>query len=140
MTQKKTPVTGRYANCKYICPVNSLCDATCSHAGNHNIGQFGYEDVECQCMPCHNEYRPKEYDPIYCVPVEVDSDPIKQPSHYKWIPGIECKDICEHFNFYMGNAIKYIYRADHKENPIQDLKKAMRNLEYEIERREAHNG
>ena len=39
------------------------------------------------------------------------------PNHYKSHPsGIECIQITEHFNFCLGNAIKYIWRAGLK-NP-----------------------
>jgi hypothetical protein len=37
----------------------------------------------------------------------------------------------------LGNAVKYIWRADLKGNPIEDLKKAVWYLEREISRREA---
>jgi hypothetical protein len=40
-------------------------------------------------------------------------------------------------NFCLGNAVKYIWRADLKGNPIEDLKKAVWYLEREITRREA---
>jgi len=42
----------------------------------------------------------------------------------------ECED--EHFE----RAIIDIWRADHKGNDIEDLRKAIRYLEYEIERRQ----
>ena len=49
-------------------------------------------------------------------------DNVNHPKHYTWLPnGIEVIDITENFNFCMGNALKYIMRADHKGNPIQDL-------------------
>ena len=36
----------------------------------------------------------------------------------------------------MGSAIKYIWRADLKEDAIQDLRKAIKFLKFEIEKRE----
>ena len=36
--------------------------------------------------------------------------------------------------FCLGNALKYILRAKHKENYVEDLKKAKWYLEYMIER------
>jgi len=58
------------------------------------------------------------------------------PDHYRKHPsGIECIQITEHFNFCMGNAIKYIFRCDHK-GGIEDLKKARWYLDREIQRRE----
>ena len=38
--------------------------------------------------------------------------------------------------FCLGNALKYILRAKHKENYVEDLKKAKWYLEYVIERAE----
>lgn len=39
-------------------------------------------------------------------------------------------------NFCLGNAIKYIARADKKTNPIEDLRKARWYIDREIQRRE----
>lgn len=63
-------------------------------------------------------------------------DNINHPPHYTHMP-VEAIDITEHFNFCMGNALKYIIRADHKGNPIEDLKKAAWYINREIERRSA---
>jgi len=61
---------------------------------------------------------------------------IDHPKHYTSHPsGTECIQIVEHFNFNMGCAIKYIWRADLKNNPLEDLKKAIWYLNREIERR-----
>lgn len=55
------------------------------------------------------------------------------PKHYKSHPsGIEVIQITEHMNFCLGNCIKYVLRADHKGNAVQDLKKAVWYLEREI--------
>ena len=61
---------------------------------------------------------------------------IDHPQHYTKHPsGIECIDIVEHYNFNLGNAIKYIWRAGLKSNnPIEDLQKAIWYLQREIER------
>lgn len=64
------------------------------------------------------------------------ADPVKKPEHYNWHPsGVECKDIAEAFNYYLGNAIKYIWRADHKGKPIEDLQKARNCIDLELQRR-----
>ena len=64
------------------------------------------------------------------------SDLVNHPPHYKAHPSqIECIEIVEHMNFCMGNAIKYIWRADYKEDSIQDLQKALWFINREIERR-----
>lgn len=69
-------------------------------------------------------------------------DKVKHPKHYKdVVPGIECIEVTQHFNFNRGNAIKYIWRAGFKENEIEDLKKAIQYLEFEINRlTESGNG
>ena len=65
----------------------------------------------------------------------VESDDVN-PSHYRQHPsGVECIEITEHMNFCLGNAIKYIFRADFKGEDITDLKKAIWYLEREISRR-----
>jgi hypothetical protein len=63
-------------------------------------------------------------------------DMVNHPPHYKSHPsGIECIDVTEHFNFNLGNVIKYIWRSHLKhENPIGDLLKAEFYLRREIER------
>ena len=64
------------------------------------------------------------------------NDQVNHPSHYNWHPsGVECATIAEAFGYNLGNAIKYIWRCDHKDQPIQDLKKAVAYLEREITRR-----
>jgi hypothetical protein len=66
-----------------------------------------------------------------------DHDPINNPHHYTAHPsGIECIQITEHMGFCLGNAIKYIFRADHKGNALEDLKKARWYIDREIQRRE----
>lgn len=54
------------------------------------------------------------------------NNPIEHPAHYTQHPsGIECIEITEHFNFTLGNAIKYIWRAGFKSsNAVEDLQKA----------------
>ena len=62
---------------------------------------------------------------------------VTHPAHYTDIvPGIECIDVVRHFNFCVGGAIKYLWRHEAKGNPIQDLRKAIQLIEFEIQRRE----
>ena len=54
------------------------------------------------------------------------AEKINHPEYYNQIPGIECIDVVEHFNFNLGNAIKYIWRAGLKsQDGLVDLKKAL---------------
>jgi len=64
-------------------------------------------------------------------------DVVNHPPHYTQHPsGIECIQITEHMGFNLGNAIKYIWRADLKGNSIEDLKKAVWYINREIAKRE----
>lgn len=66
----------------------------------------------------------------------VADDPVNQPPHYKaHASGIECIVVTEHMNFCLGNAMKYIWRADLKGDAVEDLKKAVWYLNREIQRR-----
>lgn len=63
-------------------------------------------------------------------------DPVSKPAHYNSHPsGVECIQITEHMDFLLGNAMKYIWRADLK-GGIEDLKKAEWYIKREIEKRE----
>lgn len=63
-------------------------------------------------------------------------DNVNHPKHYTSHPsGVECIDVTQHMNFCLGNAVKYIWRADLKWDAIEDLKKAKWYIEKEIERR-----
>ena len=78
--------------------------------------------------------------PVKSVPYEYagvvkgpEPDRVNAPSHYTSHPsGVECIDITEHYDFCVGNAIKYLWRAGlkaeegltDKAKEIEDLKKA----------------
>lgn len=67
-------------------------------------------------------------------------DPVNNPAHYTEHPsGVECIQITEHMNFNLGNAFKYIWRADLKNDAVEDLNKARWYLEREIARRNNKN-
>ena len=64
------------------------------------------------------------------------SDPVNHPAHYTSHPSkVECIQITEHMGFNLGNAIKYIWRADLKADPVEDLRKAAFYVQREIARR-----
>jgi hypothetical protein len=60
-------------------------------------------------------------------------DLVNSPPHYR-VGGIETIDFIEakNLNYNLGNAVKYITRADHKDNRVQDLEKARWYIEREI--------
>ena len=66
------------------------------------------------------------------------TDMINHPPHYTSHPsGVECLTITRHMGFNLGNAVKYIWRADLKGAAIDDLRKAVFYIEDEIKRRDA---
>lgn len=69
------------------------------------------------------------------------ADTVNSPSHYtSHKSGIECITIAEQYNFCIGNAIKYLWRAGLKEESslsarqkeIQDLNKAIWYIQRQI--------
>ena len=67
----------------------------------------------------------------------LERDLVNSPSHYtaggiETIAFIEAKDL----NYRLGNVVKYVSRAEKKDNPLEDLKKAKWYLEREIATRE----
>lgn len=78
----------------------------------------------------------KQYAPIS------DNDNVNHPTHYTSHPsGVECIQITEHYNFCVGNAIKYLWRnglkgeagKTDKAKQIEDLEKAIWYINREIE-------
>ena len=74
------------------------------------------------------------------VPVDSHEDPripqfdnVNHPAHYK-VGGIETIDFIDakQLGYNLGNVIKYVSRADHKDNKVEDLKKAQWYLNREI--------
>ena len=69
---------------------------------------------------------------------------VEHPIHYSWLKdlcGVEPLDICRHFDFAIGSALKYLMRKGKSEKSItegeqriQDLKKAIFYIEDEINR------
>jgi hypothetical protein len=63
--------------------------------------------------------------PAFTVPSFLRADVVNHPPHYK-IGGIETIDFIEAkgLDYNLGNVVKYVTRADHKGNKLQDLEKA----------------
>lgn len=84
---------------------------------------------------------PKSYSMLYDEVLNGEPDPVNHPKHYTSNPnGIECIDVVEHMTFCLGNAVKYLWRAD-ENNPQTkhseaetDLRKAIWYIEREIRR------
>jgi hypothetical protein len=60
-------------------------------------------------------------------------DKVNHPPHYK-VGGIETIDFIEakSLNYNLGNVVKYLTRADHKGNKLEDLQKAQWYLAREL--------
>jgi hypothetical protein len=66
-----------------------------------------------------------------------EHDPVNKPKHYvSSASGIECIEISEKLSFNLGNAFKYVFRRNDKENALQDVLKAEWYLKREIGRLE----
>jgi len=73
------------------------------------------------------------------VPMQIDmfepefDDLVNHPAHYK-VGGIETIDFIEakKLGYNLGNVVKYLTRADHKGNKLEDLRKAQWYLTREI--------
>ena len=70
-------------------------------------------------------------DPVKFEPVK--ADPVNHPAHYT-TGGIETIEFIEakKLGYNLGNVVKYITRADHKGNKLEDLRKAQWYLSREI--------
>jgi hypothetical protein len=65
------------------------------------------------------------------------TDMVNHPPHYK-AGGMETIDFIEAkgLGYHLGNVVKYVSRADHKSNKLEDLKKAQWYLSRAIEKLE----
>lgn len=98
-----------------VCPE---CGATAKDQTNKLLKNW-------YCANCGNIWNP-------LIPAP---DPVNHPPHYLAHPsGIECITVTEHFNFNLGNAIKYIWRSGEKGQEVQDLEKALWYLQRELSR------
>jgi len=115
------------STCSY--PVGD-CSGECYHPEDRRmdiIGQNGNDGAHYKDCP------PIEANVPTSLPT---SDMVNHPPHYTGHPsGIECIQITEHMGFCLGNAMKYIWRADLKNDAIEDLRKAIWYIEREISRR-----
>ena len=66
---------------------------------------------------------------------------VNNPKHYNNID-IECIEAIKHFNFCIGSAMKYLWRAGLKDRDkhIEDLEKAIWYIEKEIEEIKLESG
>jgi len=69
------------------------------------------------------------------------NDPVERPAHYSF-GRFEVIDVIEDWGlgFHLGNVVKYVARAPHKGEEVQDLKKALWYLQRHIKLTEGKNG
>jgi hypothetical protein len=79
---------------------------------------------------------PEEIEPMRAAAQPEASDAVAHPSHYNQHK-VEVIDLIEDMPFSRGSIVKYVVRAAHKGQEVQDLKKAAWLLQREIERVEA---
>lgn len=92
-----------------------------------------------RCVKCGINFESKSvFSDHVCPAFALDAAPdfINHPPHYTKHPsGVECITITEHMGFNIGNAIKYLWRADEKGAALDDLRKAIWYINREIDKR-----
>jgi len=95
-------------------------------SSNKSLGQLAYEAGVGMAKARMEGQRQIEM-------FEPKADPVNNPAHYT-VGGIETIDFIEakQLGYNLGNVIKYLTRADHKGNKMEDLRKAQWYLTREI--------
>lgn len=115
---------------------HGTCWQTGWYTGIEPKGEWPIEEGKPPAnLPRRNEEPEPAFDHVKGSPEK--ADPVNSPGHYTWLNGIEVIEITEHFNFLLGNVLKYVMRADHKGKPIEDLEKAAWYLSREIANRKS---
>jgi hypothetical protein len=66
------------------------------------------------------------------------NDNVTHPKHYTSHPsGVECITVVEHFDFVIGNIIKYAWRAGLKGEKLEDLEKCLWYAQRAVKRERA---
>lgn len=88
------------------------------------------------CTSCLGYFDEKKSPDDAGAGADSHKDNVNSPKHYTEHPsGVECIQVAEHLNFCLGNAVKYLWRADLK-GGIEDLRKARWYIDREIKRRQ----
>ena len=93
------------------------------------------EDIEKRVNEGIYQYEGRSAELLVNEFTETAKEMINHPSHYNQ-GKYEAIDVIEDWqlNFNLGNTVKYISRAGHKDDIVQDLKKALWYLDREIKR------
>ena len=119
-----------------------------------SIGEVS-NDIGIWCEVCQHSFKDNASDRLYCASpkkcwynsefkhkeedcestLKNKKEMINHPSHYNQ-GKFEAIDVIEDWqlNFNLCNTVKYISRAGHKDDIVQDLKKALWYLDREIKR------
>lgn len=97
------------------------------------IVDTGDERIKPKYCPMTGEGADYIDDNIDCIDDTIN-DIINHPAHYVEGRKFEPIDVINDWdlNFNLGNAVKYIARAGRKNDPIEDLEKAVFYIQYEI--------
>lgn len=114
-------------------PAYGLPPALCANSGGHVLVSG---DVRCpRCGALYADLFDLEQ--LERARPAAGPDMIEHPPHYTSHPsGVECITVTEHMGFNLGNVVKYLWRAEEKGAPLDDLRKARWYLDREIARRE----
>ncbi len=116
-----------HAQCKWV--------ATDLHALNQHTIKYHHQRLQDYPTVVVDEIMKAETQPLSD---DHRDDPVNHPAHYTSHPsGVECIQITRHMSFNVGNAVKYLWRADLKDAPIQDLEKAAWYIADEIQKRKS---
>lgn len=126
-----------------VCPrCNKICEN--DTGGNPNCPCVPIKETVPElnlatCEKCSKRFNVAYRECPVCHPTEEAPkapDMVNHPPHYTSHPsGVECIQVTEHMSFCVGNAVKYLWRADEKGSAIEDLEKARWYITREIERR-----
>lgn len=132
-------------------PRSKVCTYIYNEIGNQDRGRLfvynGLMSFNSQTVPAEKIIQDPEASVIYKLLIgyeketkEVSESPefdsVTHPSHYTQGRNYEPRLVIEDWDltYYLGNVVKYISRAGRKGDKIEDLEKAMKYLEWEIER------
>jgi hypothetical protein len=84
---------------------------------------YWYEDFSQLLLP----------EPDLVCHLASNSDQVNHPKHYAANKPFECIALADKYSFALGNAIKYAFRYEDKDRPVEDLKKASWYIRYAID-------
>lgn len=121
-------------------PVQEIIDDATLKIMREKIKKHCDECNYCEGCPIYDEPGTDCYDTPaqiikhYAMLFGDDNNAVDHPAHYCYSK-YEPKDVIRGWglNFNLGSAVKYIARAGRKDDIIQDLEKAKKFLEFEIE-------